>query len=152
MPAMLPDCRWISPCHVLPLLVRVIPRGTPHSVLSGMVPDFLPRPLFHCEHERAGKSREIGRFDWDVDGGERERFCRGRTCGPAEGAERPETNSQRKRRATAPSSSRNERARSRVVAQASGCDYGAEHALVPAGSVAEMHIKRLIPGRLVDTS
>jgi hypothetical protein len=63
-----------------------------------------------------------------------ERFKSEAFSGTGEGAERQEPASQRKRRATAPSSSRNERARSKVVARASGCDHDATRALVPAGS------------------
>jgi hypothetical protein len=52
--------------------------------------------------------------------GKTERFQSEASSGTAEGAEWPEPTSQRKRHATAPSSSRNERARSKVVARASG--------------------------------
>jgi hypothetical protein len=134
MPATLPDCRWNSPCHVLTLFVRVIPRRTPHSVLSGMVPDFLPKPLLNCEHERAGKSREIGRFGWDVGCRGTERFNHEGSSGMTEEAERPKPSSQRKRRAAAPSSSWNEHAWSKVAARVTGREHDAERALVPVVS------------------
>jgi len=72
-----------------------------------------------------------GRFGWEIGCRRMERFQSEAFSGTAEGAEWPEPISQRKRRATAPSSSRNERTRSKVVARAPGCDHGAERALVP---------------------
>ncbi len=87
--------------------------------------------IIYCEHEKPAKMGCVKSFGWEVGCRGTERFQSEAFSGTAEGAERPEPSSQRKRHATA-SFQAGTNARGTEWRRDGRGDHGVERAMVPA--------------------